>query len=155
MGGRVGGRKYEASRRVVPIVQPLLVLLKRRYLELGRPAATTLVCPSRADWATTGRLNTGWAARRAKRQWAEAQLTPITLQEARHSAATWLDAAGVSPKVASVLKGHSLPERQPGAAAITLAWYTHALPEDVERAREQLNRYLGRGSTPVSVESGC
>ncbi len=66
----------------------------------------------------------------------------ITLQEARHTAATWLDAAGVRPKVASVLMGHSVPERQPGAAAITLARYTHALPEDIERARHQLNAYL-------------
>lgn len=38
--------------------------------------------------------------------------------------------------------GHSVPERQPGAAAITLARYTHALPKDVERARHQLNAYL-------------
>jgi hypothetical protein len=35
--------------------------------------------------------------------------------------------------------GHSTPERQPGAAAITLARYTHALPEDIERARQQLS----------------
>jgi hypothetical protein len=45
----------------------------------------------------------------------------------------------VRPKVASVLMGHSTPERQPGAAAITLARYTHALPEDIERARQQLS----------------
>ncbi|MGI8903376.1 MAG: hypothetical protein ACR2IP_06925, partial [Solirubrobacteraceae bacterium] len=54
----------------------------------------------------------------------------------------WLDAAGVRPKVASVLMGHATPERQPGAAAITLDRYTHALPEDVERARAQLTAYL-------------
>ena len=38
-----------------------------------------------------------------------------------------VDAAGVSPKVSSVLIGHVTPERQPGVAAITLARYTHAL----------------------------
>jgi hypothetical protein len=38
--------------------------------------------------------------------------------------------------------GHSTPQRQPGPAQITLERYTHALPEDVERAREQLARYL-------------
>jgi hypothetical protein len=38
--------------------------------------------------------------------------------------------------------GHSTPERQPGAAPITLARYTHALPEDIERARTQLGDYL-------------
>ena len=71
-------------------------------------------------------------------------LQPITLQEARHTAATWLDAAGVRPKVASVLMGHSTPERQLGAAPITLARYTHALPEDIERARKHAWR-LPRG----------
>jgi hypothetical protein len=38
--------------------------------------------------------------------------------------------------------GHAAPARQPGAAPITLARYTHALPEDIERARAQLAAYL-------------
>jgi len=134
-------RKYEASRRIVPVVPQLLTLLKRRYLELGRPKEG-LVCPRHVEWATTGLLNTGWLATRARKEWENAGLEPITLQEARHTAATWLDAAGVRPKVASVLMGHSTPERQPGAAPITLARYTHALPEDIERARTQLCDYL-------------
>jgi integrase len=134
-------RKYDASRRVVPTVVPLLALLRRRYMEQGRPTEG-LVCPPHVDWATTGLLNTGWLAMRAREHWTRAKLQPITLQEARHSAATWLDAAGVRPKVASVLMGHATPERQPGAAAITLARYTHALPEDIERARELLDGYL-------------
>jgi integrase len=134
-------RKYEASRRVVPLVPPLLVLLKRAYLEQGR-RKEGLVCPPRTDWATTGMLNTGWLATRAGKTWTKAKLQPITLQEARHTAATWLDAAGVPPKIASVLMGHATPERQPGAAQITLARYTHALPEDIERARAKLAAYL-------------
>jgi integrase len=134
-------RKYEASRRVVPIVPPLLILLRRVYMEQGRPK-DGLVCGPRTEWATTGLLNTGWLAKRAKKNWADAKLQPITLQEARHTAATWLDAAGVAPKIASVLMGHATPERQPGAAQITLARYTHALPQDIERARVKLAAYL-------------
>ena len=134
-------RKYDASRRIVPTVPQLLALLKRRYLELGRPKEG-LVCPPLTAWATTGMLNTSWVSIRACREWKKANLEPITLQEARHTAATWLDAAGVRPKVASVLMGHSTPERQLGAAPITLARYTHALPEDIERARKQLGDYL-------------
>ncbi len=38
--------------------------------------------------------------------------------------------------------GHATPSRQPGAAAITLARYTHALLEDIERARDLLGSYL-------------
>jgi integrase len=134
-------RKYDASRRVVPAVPALLALLRRRYMEQGRPKEG-LVCPPRTAWATTGLLNTGWLATLARMQWKKAKLQPITLQEARHTAATWLDAAGVPPKVASVLMGHATPNRQPGAAPITLARYTHALPEDIERARGQLGAYL-------------
>jgi integrase len=134
-------RKYEASRRVVPIVPPLVGLLKRAHMEQGRPK-DGLVCPARTEWATTGLLNTGWLAKRAEKVWTGAELRPITLQEARHTAATWLDAAGVAPKIASVLMGHATPDRQPGAAQITLARYTHALPEDIERARAKLAAYL-------------
>jgi hypothetical protein len=47
------------------------------------------------------------------------------------------------PKAASVLMGHATATRQLGAAAITLARYTHALPEDVEHTRTQLDVYLG------------
>jgi integrase len=139
-------RKYEASRRVVPIVPPLLALLKRIHLEQGRPKEG-LVCPPRAEWATTGLLNTGWLAKRARKAWTDAKLRPITLQEARHTAATWLDAAGVPPKIASVLMGHATPDRQPGAAQITLARYTHALPEDIERARAKLAAYLAQAQS--------
>jgi len=48
-----------------------------------------------------------------------------------------MDAAGVSPKVASVLMG-----RQPGAASITLARYTHTMPDAIEIARALLDRWL-------------
>ncbi len=140
-GVKLEARKYEASRRIVPIVPPLVALMKRRYLELGRPTEG-LVCPPITGRAPTGLLNTGWVATRARRCWDAATLEAITLQEARHTAGTWLDAAGVRPKVASVLMGHATPERQPGAAPITLARYTHALPEDIERARAQLTSYL-------------
>jgi hypothetical protein len=64
------------------------------------------------------------------------------LSEARHSTATWLDHAGVSPKVASELVGHRTPSYQPGAAAITLRRYTHTLPGELERARDQLDKFL-------------
>ena len=140
-------RKYDASRRVVPIVAPLLTLLKRRDGETGHPS-DGLVCPPLAEWNTSGRLNPSWVADLAAGRWQDAGLEPITLQQARHSAATWLDAAGVPPKIASVLMGHATPTRQPGAAPITLVRYTHALPEDVEHARHLLDTYLAARQHP-------
>lgn len=136
-------RKYEASRRVVPTVPPLLAMLKRAYLEQRRPDGKQLVCPPQGP-SRSGRLDTSWLGVSAREAWEKAHLTPITLQEARHTAATWLDAAGVPPKIASVLMGHATPARQSGAAQITLARYTHALPEDIEDARKKLAAYLAR-----------
>lgn len=38
--------------------------------------------------------------------------------------------------------GHAAPARQIGAAQITQERYTHALPGELERAREQFDRWL-------------
>ena len=67
----------------------------------------------------------------------------VTLHDARERfiAAAGLDASGVPPKIASMLMDHATPARQPGAAQIALARYTHALPEDIEDARDKLATY--------------
>jgi integrase len=75
-------------------------------------------------------------------RWAAQGLEPIGLQEARHTAATRLDHAGVSPKIASQIMGHKTPAYQPGAARITLERYTHVLPGELERARGLLDRFI-------------
>ena len=138
-------RKYEASRRVVPTVPALLAMLKRAYLEQGRPDGKQKVCPPRGNNNNrSGLLDSPGLGVRARAAWKKAGLTPITLQESRHTAATWLDAAGVPPKIASVLMGHATPARQPGAAQITLSRYTHTLPEDIEDARRRLAEYLAK-----------
>jgi hypothetical protein len=48
---------------------------------------------------------------------------------------------------------HYIPARQPGAASITLARYTHALPDDIEAARGRLATYLAERQEG-SVASG-
>jgi hypothetical protein len=60
----------------------------------------------------------------------------------RHTTATWLDLAGVSPTVVSEFVGHKTPEYQLGAARITLQVYTHMLPGELERARLLLDKFL-------------
>jgi len=84
----------------------------------------------------------GYLQERVHRDWRNMSLEPIGFHEARHTAATWLDHAGVSPKVVSQLMGHKIPEYQPGAAAITLRRYTHTLPGELERARDRLDKFL-------------
>jgi integrase len=134
------GRKPGGSWRLVPLVRPLRTMLRRAWISQGRPKSGK-VCPPRQH-SPSGMLSLGDIQRRVHRDWRKVELEPIGLHEARHTAATWLDHAGVSPKVASQLMGHRTPEYQPGAAAITLGRYTHTLPGELERARDLLDAFI-------------
>jgi integrase len=151
--------KTRAAQRVIPAVRPLRALLKRAHMLQGQPAADALVCPP-LNRSASGLLETGSLDKRARKAWGwtllpdrktwirgDHALEPIGLHECRHTAATWLDHAGISPKIASVLMGHETPERQAGAAHITLARYTHVLPDEYEKARDALDRWLAAETT--------
>jgi integrase len=125
---------------VVPLVKPLSAMLRRAWIAQGRPT-TGKVCPPRRE-SESGLLEVSHLQKRVRKKWADLGLEPIGLHESRHTAATWLDHAGVSPKVASTLMGHKTPEYQPGAASITLRRYTHTLPGELERARDLLDAFL-------------
>jgi integrase len=84
--------------------------------------------------------------KRADKAWSAVGLDRITAHECRHTCITWLDVAGVRPKVQSVLAGHALPRAQQEAAPITQQRYTHTLPDDLETARDKLVAYLATGS---------
>jgi integrase len=134
------GGKSAAARRVVPLTRPLATTLKAAWLRAGRPSEGRVCAPRRSS--RSGELATGQLLKRAGKAWKAADLVPITLHQCRHSCATWLDHAGVSPKVASEWMGHATPGFQPGAAAITLSRYTHVLDGEMEQAREQLDAFL-------------
>lgn len=158
------GGKSDAARRVVPIAGPLLAILKAAHLEQGRPEAGKVCPPLRAS--RSGEMATGPYLRRCYEAWGKANaaerkrarregrdpelLVRINLHECRHTRATWLDHAGISPKVASEWMGHATPGRQPGAAAITLNRYTHVLAGELEKARDQLDAFLTERTTILS-----
>ena len=136
-------RKSDAALHVVPLLRPVWTLLREAWIEQGRPAGDQLVCTP-INKTKTGLLSMDGVADRAVKAWEKKvpKLKPIGLQECRHTAATWLDAAGISPKTSSVLMAHSIPDRQPGAAAITLARYTHLMPDALEVARKQMDAWI-------------
>jgi integrase len=140
LAGDEAGRKPGGSWRVVPFVKPLLSLLRAEWLAQGKPRRGRVCPPERIR--RSGRKSMRSLQRRVRRRWQAQGLEPIGLQEARHTAATWLDHAGVSPKVASQVMGHKTPQYQPGAARITLERYTHVLPGELERARGLLDRFI-------------
>lgn len=144
-------RKSEAARRIVPIVMPLRQRLYAEWIRQGRPT-TGRVCPPRRE-SLSGMISLDQLQKRIVETWEDLDLRPIGLQDSRHTAATWLDHAGVSPKVASVFMGHKAPKRQPDAAPITLRRYTHILPGELERARDQLDVFLAERAAEEAGES--
>ncbi|MBS1894048.1 MAG: tyrosine-type recombinase/integrase [Actinobacteria bacterium] len=134
-------RKPGGSWRISPMVAPLRKMLREEWIAQGRPRKGK-VCPPQAI-RKTGLVALNSLQRRAQKRWRELKLEPIGLQDARHTAATWLDHAGVSPKVSSEIMGHKTPTyRAPGAARITQDRYTHMLPGELERARELVDAFL-------------
>ena len=134
------GRKPGGSWRIVPLVAPVWAILREEWMAQGRPKKGK-VCPPRKN-SRSGLISLDHVQERIHKRWRAFDLEPIGLHEARHTAATWLDHAGVSPKVASQIMGHKTPEYQPGAARITLERYTHMLPGELERARKLLDAFL-------------
>ena len=140
LGADPDARKSDSSRRVVPLVAPLWKLLREEWLAQGRPTEGPVVVPPKKRGK--GRLSIERVGERIRDRWIALGLEPIGFQQCRHTAATWLDHAGVTPKVSSQIMGHKTPEHQTGAARITLQRYTHVLPGELERAREELDRFL-------------
>lgn len=126
----------------MPIAKPLRKRLEAEWVRQGKPKAGR-VCPPRKR-SRSGMVSLDQMQKRVIRLWKDLGLIPIGLQDSRHTAATWLDHAGVTPKVASAFMGHKAPGRalHPGAAPITLRRYTHVLPGELERARDQLDAFL-------------
>lgn len=140
LGGDDDARKSDAALRLVPFVKPLG---RRLYAEWARQCKPNegKVCPPRRR-SRSGLVSLDQLSKRVTAKWVEAGMSPIGLQDSRHTAATWLDHAGIAPKVASVFMGHKAPRPQYGAAPITLRRYTHVLPGELERARERLDSFL-------------
>jgi integrase len=143
LGGDDDARKSEAARRIVPMVSQLRTRLHAEWVRQGRPRSGPVFPAKRAD-NTTGTADLNAALRRITKLWDELGKEPINFQDSRHTAATWLDHAGVSPKVASIIMGHKAPKlrQYPGAAPITLQRYTHVLEGELERAGERLEAFL-------------
>lgn len=145
LGVNEHARKSAAAKRPVPLVAPLRARLRQEWLRRGRPASG-LVLPPRGANNRSGLVSVQSIHDRAVEAWTGEGLKPIGMQECRHTAGSWLNAAGVNPKVASEIMGHSTPQRlataRAGGADITLSRYTHLLPGDLEGARHVLDAYI-------------
>jgi integrase len=91
----------------------------------------------------SGKLSISALYTRADKAWKDAGLQPIRLHEARHTAASWMRAAGIDLKVRTVLMGHSsTASTDGGRGPITDDRYTHLMPGDIDKAGKALASYL-------------
>ncbi len=156
LGGDDEARKSEAARRIVPMVSQLRVRMRAEWERQGRPESGPIFRPKRAD-NKSGTADLNAVLRRITKVWTDLGLVPITFQDSRHTAATWLDHAGVSPKVSSVIMGHKAPKlaEHPDAAPITLRRYTHVLKGELERACSRLEAFIDeREAEEQGAETG-
>ena len=131
-----GEPKSAAGKRRVPIVPPLAKLLRAHKRETGR-SDDDLVFGREADKPfepTTARS-------RALKAWKahNPPLEPITLHQCRHTAASFMIAAGANAKALSSVMGHASIE-------ITFNRYGHLMPGSEEQVGERLAKYLAHGN---------
>jgi integrase len=94
--------------------------------------------PAALVFGSDGRPFDDDAARaRAVAAWEAAELDPVGLHEARHTAASLMIAAGVNVKALSEFLGHA-------SITITLDRYGHLLPGSIAEAATLLDAYLAR-----------
>jgi len=135
--------KSRAGRRKVPIVAALRGHLAAHMLRRGDAGGFFFGSGGRP-------LNYNMLMKRSRRAWAAAavgafltgrplpvELDPIGLHEARHTAASFMIAAGVNVKALSSYLGHS-------SITITLDRYGHLMPGNEDEAVELVDAYLGR-----------
>jgi integrase len=135
--------KSEAARRPFPLIAPLRAILEAEHDRQGHPTSG-LVCPGRKPGGrNSGLLSTTALYKRADKAWNAQKLEPIRLQDCRHTASSWMRAAGIDLKVRSVLMGHaSTASTDNGPGSITDDRYTHLLPGEIEDAGEMLEAYV-------------
>ena len=131
-GAAVVEPKSRAGRRRVPIAAVLRAHLRALALALDRSDPDALVFGDRTGDAVRLRRR---RSRALARPGESAELDPIGLHAARHTAASVMIAAGVNVKALSEFLGHS-------SITITLDRYGHLLPGSIAEATTLLDAYL-------------
>ncbi len=149
--------KTTAGARTVPLVGRLRADLARRKLATGRDGDDLCFgrTPTQAFVRSTPRSRAlrawGWKqtanpeSSGPKHVWVKARedaLEPLTPHEARHTCASYLAAAGLTPKEAQTAMGHA-------DIRTTMNIYAKAVPGWERQATAKLDAYLGATELPA------
>ncbi len=145
-GDDEGKPKSSAGVRRVPVVPPLAKLLKAHKASTGRSGSDLVFgrTASQPFVPSTVRAN-------ALKAWKDSPLEPIGLHQARHTAASFMIAAGANAKALSVVMGHASIE-------ITFNRYGHLMPGSEDEVGQRLAAYLDASNVsavPISVPTGA
>jgi integrase len=122
--------KSLAGTRAVPLAGQLRRVLVEHQLATGRRGSDLVFGRTAVDPFTSSTVGL-----RAKSAWKKAKLTPITLHEARHSAASYLIEAGLNDLELTAMIGHSDPRT-------TKHIYGHLFDDSRETVTAKLDAYL-------------
>jgi integrase len=144
-GGKpaVGEPKTESSTRALRLDAGTLAALRRRRHEQREERMRAGPAWQGQEWGLVFAREDGTPLRpydplfALQRIAEEAEVPVVTLHTLRHTAATIMLSAGVSPKVASERLGHA-------TVAMTLDLYGHVLPQDDQAAADAVERAVGR-----------
>ncbi|MDP9345427.1 MAG: tyrosine-type recombinase/integrase [Actinomycetota bacterium] len=138
VAGEQHGGKSKAAMRTVPILAPLVAELAAHRLATGRGEGDLIFGATGSRPFSPPRVRArALAAWKAHNAYAPAgeQLAPITLHEARHSAASTFIAAGANAKVIQTLMGHA-------TIKMTFDRYGHLFPGQLDQARDLADAFL-------------
>jgi integrase len=130
--------KSAAGGRKVPLAAVLRDYLVEHRMRQGRSEG--LVFGSTA----TRPFYPKTVTEKADKAWTKAKLERITLHQARHTAASYMIAAGVNAKALSTYMGHA-------NIAITIDKYGHLMPGNEDEAAGLLDAYLERANTKARL----
>lgn len=142
--------KTTAGTRIIPLIGRLRADLARHKLATGRDRDALCFGRTQASAFTRSTLRA-----RALAAWKAAGLEPLTPHEARHTCASYLAAAGLTPKEAQTAMGHA-------DIRTTMNTYAKAVPGWESGAAAKLDAYLdppratvARQLTPETQRSGA
>jgi len=133
--------KSRAGRRRIPIAGVLRAHLRALALVSNRSDPDALAFGE----STTRPFHYDATMARSRAAWKTAELAPVGLHAARHTAASVMIAAGINVKALSTFMGHS-------SITITLDRYGHLLPGSIQEAAGLLDAYLERPREGRAVE---
>jgi integrase len=122
--------KTEAGTRTVPLVGRVRAELLRHQLATGRRGDDLVFGRSASEAFVRSTLRT-----HSLKAWETAELEPLTPHEARHCAASYFAAAGLTPKEAQTAMGHA-------DIRTTLNIYAKAVPGWESGAAAKLDAFL-------------